>query len=158
MHIDIFDQNLSKDDVKDVPHRTACRGIVKKGDLYLVTRLLKWDITMFPGGGLEEGETLAQCTEREVLEETGIKVKVLEEKISISEYFEDSVWTNHYFVCEFLEDTGKNNLTEEEIELGLILEWKTMDELLDNYENNVTKHPHGVNIHNREFLGFVNSL
>ncbi len=158
MHIDIFDKNLSKKDVKGVPRRTACRGIVKKGDKYLVTRLLKWDITMFPGGGLEENETLEECTKREVLEETGVLVNVLEESVSISEYFEDSVWTNHYFICEFLKDTKNNNLTEEEKELGLIIEWKTLDELLENFENNPSKHEHGVNIHNREFLGLVNSL
>jgi len=32
----------------------------------------------FPGGGVEEGETLAECTKREVLEESGITVHVEE--------------------------------------------------------------------------------
>ena len=57
-----------------------------------------------------------------------------------------------------VEDTKKNSLTDEEKDLGLITEWKTLDELLENYENNMTKHEHGSNIHNREFLGLVNSL
>eukprot|EP00959_Pyramimonas_sp_CCMP1952_P423652 8874283-Pyramimonas_sp.AAC.1 len=32
----------------------------------------KWT---FPGGGLELGETIAECAEREVLEETGLVIK-----------------------------------------------------------------------------------
>lgn len=158
MEIDIFDNGLTIEDCDVSNHRTACRGIVKKGDLYLVTRLEKWDITMFPGGGLETNETLEECVVREVLEETGIIVNVVESKISINEYFIDSSWTNHYFVCDFVEDTGKNSLTDEEKELGLVVEWHTLEYLLDNYENNFTKHSHGVNVHNREFLGLVNSL
>ena len=158
MEIDIFDNGLTIEECYTGNHRTACRGIVKKGDLYLVTRLLKWDITMFPGGGLEKDETLEERVKREVLEETGIVVKVLSKNLSINEYFIDSSWTNHYFICEFVEDTGKNSLTDEEKELGLVVEWRDLDYLLDNFENNYTKHSHGVNVHNREFLGLVNSL
>jgi 8-oxo-dGTP diphosphatase len=158
MEIEIFDGNMDKNDINTQTTRVACRGIVEKDGKYLVTRLLKWDITMFPGGGLEEGETLEECTKRELLEETGMIVNVIEKKISIKEYFLDSTWTNHYFTCELVEDTKKNSLTDEEKDLGLITEWKTLDELLENYENNMTKHEHGSNIHNREFLGLVNSL
>lgn len=35
----------------------------------------KWD---FPGGGFEDGESVIECTEREVLEETGYKVEIEE--------------------------------------------------------------------------------
>lgn len=158
MEIDILDNGLSKEECDLSNHRTACRGIVKKGNLYLVTRLEKYDVTMFPGGGLEPNETLAECIKREMLEETGIIVTVGEEKIAINEYFIDSSWTNHYFICEFVEDTGKPSLTDEEKELGLVVEWHTLEYLLDTFENNFTLSSHGVNVHNREFLGLVNSI
>lgn len=158
MEIEIFDSGLEKEDVIDVPHRTACRGIVKKGDRYLVTRLSKHDIYMFPGGGVEENENYKETCKREVLEETGINVEVLEETVRITEYFIDSKWTNVYFACKFIDDLQKPSLTDEEKELGLETVWLTQDELLDILENNMTKHSHGPNIHNREFLALINSL
>lgn len=158
MMIEIFDMGITKEETKNLPHRTACRGIVKKGDMILVVNQKKYDITTFPGGGLEKDETIEECCIREVLEETGIKVKVLEERIRVKEYFVDSVWTNIYFVCEFVEDTGQTNLVKEEIETGLYTKWVTLDELMDTLENNMTLHEYGPNIHNREFLGLIHSL
>jgi 8-oxo-dGTP pyrophosphatase MutT (NUDIX family) len=158
MHIEIFDNGIEKNDVKDVPHRTACRGIVEKDGKYLVTRLSKYDIHMFPGGGIEDGEEPQDTVVREVLEETGVKIKVREETIRITEYFMDSMWTNIYFLCDFVEDTKKASLTQEEQELGLESLWLSQEEYFDILENNMTKHKNGPNIHNREFLGFINSL
>ena len=158
MEIDIFDSGITKEDNLDVPHRTACRGIVKKDNLYLVTRLQKHDIYMFPGGGIEANETEEETCKREVLEETGIVVNVIKQTVRINEYFIDSKWTNVYFICEFVEDKGTPSLTEEEQDLGLETVWLTQEELLDILENNLSKHSHGPNIHNREFLGLINSI
>lgn len=158
MEIEIFDQNLTKEDCKDLPRTTACRGVIERDGKYLVVNLQKHDITTFPGGRLEEGETIEECVLREVLEETGVICKVVSKQVSVIEYFTDSVWTNIYFKCDFIEDTKQTNFTEEEIDLQMTVAWKTLEELLDTFENNMTKHEHGPNIHNREFLGFINSL
>ncbi len=158
MEIDIFDSGLTKEDVLDVPHRTACRGIVKKDNKYLVTRLSKHDIYMFPGGGVEENETEQETCKREVLEETGVIVTVLKQTVRINEYFVDSKWTNVYFLCEYVKDSHQPSLTDEEKELGLETVWLTQEELLDILENNLSLHSHGPNIHNREFLGLINSI
>jgi 8-oxo-dGTP diphosphatase len=158
MIIEVFGDEITKEDIVHDNTRIGCRGIVCKDDLYLVVRLKEWDIYTFPGGGLEENETLEECCQREVLEETGIKVNVLEKRTTVKEYFIDSTWINHYFVCEFVEDTGINHLTEEETELGLEKLWMTADDLLDQFTNNMTNHKNGPEVHNREFLGFINSI
>lgn len=158
MEIDIFDSGMTKEDAVDLPNRTACRGIIRKDNKYLVVTLKKWDITTFPGGGLEEGETLEECCVREVLEETGIKCQVNYKTISINEYFYDSRWTNVYFLCDFIKDTKMTSFTQEEKDLDMGMSWKTLEELLDNYENNMTLHEHGPNIHNREFIALINSI
>jgi 8-oxo-dGTP pyrophosphatase MutT (NUDIX family) len=158
MKIDIFADNITRKDVFDVPHRTACRGIIKRDNQYLVVRLKKHDITTFPGGGLEQGETLEACVKREVLEETGVSCKVREKTIEINEYFQDSKWTNVYFICEYVEQTHPQTLTDEEKRLELVVEWQSLDELLDRFQNNMTQHAHGPNIHNREFLGLIHSI
>ncbi len=158
MEIDIFDGDIIKEDIVKTPHTIACRGVIEKDGKYLVVNASKFDITMFPGGRLEENETLEQCCQREVLEETGIICKVISKKISINEYFIDSSWTNVYFKCEYIKDTKTTNFTEEEISIGLKIQWKTLEELLDTYENNMTLHEHGPNVHNREFLALIHSI
>jgi len=158
MIIDIYDNGLIKEDVKDIPQSIACRGVIEKDGKYLVVNLAKYDITTFPGGGLEENETWEECCEREVLEETGIKCVVIEKTIEVNEYFEDTAWKNVYFKCKFIEDTGKANYTEEEISLKMQTEWRSLAELLDTFENNMTLHEFGPNIHNREFLGLIHSV
>ena len=158
MKIEIFADDIRKEDADLTNHRIGCRAIIKKNDLYLMVHIKKMDIFTFPGGGLEENETLEECTMREVLEETGIKVKVIEKKVSVVEYFIESVWTNHYFICEYINGDSESNLTEEEISLGLEVVWKNFDEVLDIFENYKTIHEFGPNVHNREFLGFINSI
>ena len=158
MIIEIIADDISKEDSNLENHRVGCRGIVKKGDLYLMVFVPKMGIYTFPGGGLEDYETEEECVIRELLEETGIKVKVIEKKVSITEYFIESVWTNHYFICDYLNGDNGVNLTEEEVSLGMEVVWKTFEEVLDIFENYETIHKHGPNVHNREFLGFINSI
>lgn len=158
MQLEIFDSGLEKEDVAGLPHRLACRGIIQKDGKYLIVRTKKYDIHMFPGGGIEDNESEREACIREVLEETGVRVDVVEETVRITEYFSDSIWTNVYFICDYIEQSKEPNLTDEEVELGLETIWLTLEELMDTLENNMTTHPHGPNVHNREFLGLINSI
>ena len=65
--------------------RHACRGIVVKDGKILLSYESKYNKYMIPGGGVEEGEDYAACCERELLEETGMKVKATEEYLEIEE-------------------------------------------------------------------------
>ena len=84
---------------------------------------------------MEGNESLEDCLEREVLEETGIIVKALEKTVTTTEYFIDSVWTMHYFTVEIIEMGKEVHLTDEEIDLGMETVWKTLEEVLDIFEN-----------------------
>ena len=54
----------------------------------------------FPGGGLEEGETLEQGTIREIKEEFGIDVKVIKKLYEMeSEKFKQK---EYFFLCEYV--------------------------------------------------------
>lgn len=158
MNLELWNDGMTKEDVKDQPFREGCRGILKKDDKYLMVNVLKYDITTFPGGGLEEGETREECVVRELLEETGIESKVITKTVTLTEYFSDSIWRHNFFLCEFVNDTKVTHFTDEEKDLGLEVRWMTLEEILDTFENNMTKHEHGPMIHNREFLGLINSI
>ena len=89
-------------------NRIRCAAIIPIGEGYVfmhrknVKRNAKYkEYYTFPGGGLEEGETLEQCTIREVKEEFGINIKVIKkiyelenEELSMKEYF---------FLCEYID-------------------------------------------------------
>ena len=60
------------------------------------------DYHVFPGGGLEEGETLEEGTAREIKEEFGIDVKV-KEKIYEYELRKNGLEQKEYFfLCEYV--------------------------------------------------------
>lgn len=158
MELELFNDGMTKEDIKDQPFREGCRGIIKKDDLYLMVHVKKWDITTFPGGGLEVDETREECVVREVLEETGIEVSVIAKTVTLTEYFIDSIWKHNFFLCEYIKDSGNTNFTEEEIEIGLETKWMTLEDVMDTFENNITLHENGPMIHNREFLGLINSI
>ena len=61
---------------------------------------------VFPGGGVEDFETLEECVHREVLEEVGIEVKPLRELYRVNTERKTEV----FFLCEYISGeigTGK---------------------------------------------------
>ena len=63
---------------------------------------------VFPGGGLEENETLEEATKREVLEEFGINVEVEEQLFykDIPEKMKEYIFKCKYISGEFVTGTG----------------------------------------------------
>jgi len=59
-------------------HRGEWESRTHTGPENFMTQFMNGAYYNFPGGGVEEGETLAECTKREVLEESGITVHVEE--------------------------------------------------------------------------------
>jgi ADP-ribose pyrophosphatase YjhB (NUDIX family) len=113
--------------------RHACRGIVVSDGKVLLSYETKNNKYMIPGGGVEEGETYSECCERELLEETGMKVKAIEEYLEIEELFENWKHVNHYFICELIEDTGIQHLTDGEKEAGYVSRWIDLDEAIKDF-------------------------
>lgn len=58
------------------------------------------DYHVFPGGGLEEGETLEEGVAREVKEEFGIEVKVKEKMYELRELEKNR--QEYFFLCEYI--------------------------------------------------------
>ena len=111
--------------------RHASRGIVIKDGKLLLSYESNEDKYIIPGGGVEDGETLAECCAREIKEETGIIVKTGDEYLEIEELFLNWRHIQHYFLCEYIEDTGIQHLTDAEIKCGDVPRWMQIEDAIE---------------------------
>lgn len=159
MIIEIFADGLTKRDTPISPIREGSRAIIKKDNQYLLVHSPKLDTYVFPGGGVEDGETKEEALVREVLEETGYQVKEYKYKCSVHEYFVDSTWVNHYFLVEVdFDHPLPKKLTQEEFLTGIEEYYVNEIDILTFFDEIESTNEFGAEIHQREFLGFINSI
>jgi 8-oxo-dGTP diphosphatase len=105
-------------------HIVATGGLVtnSQGQVLLIKspRYGDWE---FPGGQVEEGETIPHALEREVLEETGIIVKV-ESLVGMYSNTRKPSIVNIDFICEYV--SGKPKTSAE----STAVEWVDREEAL----------------------------
>lgn len=104
----------------------------------------------FPGGHLEENESLIDGLKREILEETGIEFNDLD----VEPFYELTYYTKnyrntnknrcnriyYYLINSDLDyDLSKTNYTDDEIEGGFILKRIKLDEFISTLNNSVIK-------------------
>ena len=107
----------------------GCRGVLIRGGKILLSYETKIDQWLIPGGGLEAGESLQECCEREVAEEAGIRVNAHTQFLTLEEYYHEYYFRSNYFFCEYRGECDRN-LTKSEIERGLEPRWIDFDEAL----------------------------
>ncbi len=125
------------EDRQRVISRLSVRMVVEKSGKYLMIGTKDGDL-LFPGGGVEEGETLEEAGIRELREETGYICD--SEPIYIGrvvtcrpDRFEEGY---HYesdcrlFRCGVKDENLGLELTETEIECGYYRDWYSKDEIL----------------------------
>lgn len=135
--------------------RHASRGIVIKDGKLLLSYESNEDKYIIPGGGVEDGETLAECCAREIKEETGIIVKTGDEYLEIEELFLNWRHIQHYFLCEYIEDTGIQHLTDAEIKCGDVPRWMQIEnaiEIFGRYEEYHETSIANYGLYRREFM------
>lgn len=93
------DDNLLESEVTELVIRTKAL-VLNDGNLLLANEN---DVLQFPGGHLEDGESLNDCLKREIKEETGIEI----EDNEIGECFLKVIWLNRDWPSE-----GKNRKCE----------------------------------------------
>ena len=76
-------------------------AVIEKNGKYLVTRRPREDenVWEFPGGTLEEGETLQDCLKREISEELGMDIEVGEEIKMVKASRDDRELHIHFYAC-----------------------------------------------------------
>ena len=136
----ITDEDLNEKSIEMINPRTryGARGIVIRNDGKIaVFNKSKKNEYKLPGGGIEENENPKDAFKREVLEETGCTVEIIEELGTIEEYKSQDNFkqTSFVFVGKVIEDTKSLHLTQKEQEEGAILTWKYPFEALELITN-----------------------
>lgn len=132
----------------------GCRGILVCEGKILLSYLREYDRWLIPGGHLEAGEILAECCERELVEETGVIARAHTHYLTLEEYYHEWYFKSHYFLCDYIGDC-EPSLTQNEKLSGLEPRWIDFDEALKifgSYENYKNKNKVKYGTYYREYL------
>ena len=124
------------DDAK-VFQRSAVRGIVRRGERYLMIYSRKYGDCKFPGGGQEQGESHADTLLREMREETGYDVlpETVQEYLLVHErrrgiYGDLLCMDSYYYICAVGDTVHPQKLDDYERDEGYEVRWLTLDEAI----------------------------
>jgi 8-oxo-dGTP pyrophosphatase MutT (NUDIX family) len=146
------------DALKDVPLHQGARFVgLKEGQ----TALLFYDQMnhyVFPGGGIEAGETALEAVIREVLEETGYHIDAVKPVVIIKEHFADSIWHHTFFTGTYGPNVQTPSWTAEEQKYTIQLGFYSFYDALDLLSTHQGDDPYSETIMNREFLGLSETI
>ena len=119
--------------VEKYRQRYGARGIVirEDGKIAVFNKSLKNEFKL-PGGGIDEGEETAEAFKREVFEETGCKIEIIDflgtiEEIKTQDSFKQ---LSYVYVGKVIEDTKALHVTEQEEKEGAKLLWEKPENAL----------------------------
>ncbi|MBQ4351883.1 MAG: NUDIX domain-containing protein [Clostridia bacterium] len=110
--------------------REGARGIVIRDGMLLTVHEQRTGWILLPGGGIEPGESPAECVRREIREETGFLVEAGEEFLTLSEYYGEVRYVSHYFACTVTGEAAQS-LTPAEAARGLVPRFLPVREAYD---------------------------
>ena len=137
--------NLSDNDITETVIRTKAL-VINQGTLLIGNAN---NVFQFPGGHLEENETLEECLKREVLEEMGIEIDIN----NIAQPFMEVIYCNknwpsqgknrkaviYYYAIETEQkpDLSKTKYTENELKHNFKIEELPLNDAVRIIENNI---------------------
>lgn len=129
------DIGLSDGERFDKPYylRKAARAIVFNDKNEIAFQFVsKKNYYKIPGGGVEKGETIEQALRREVLEESGCNIDIIDEVGMIIEYRNnfDTIQISYCFIVKVKGEIGEPKYEQDEIDEGLIPMWISLEEAI----------------------------
>ncbi len=111
-----------------IPHHIVTAAVIRKDGRVLIAQRPQGEMFggmwEFPGGKLEDGETLQTCLKREIKEELGVKIKVNEEIGVFKNTYTHFRVTLYAFVCSLHGGRPRSIQVDD-------LRWVALDELVN---------------------------
>ncbi len=141
-------------DTSNFRTREAARAVLldDKNQVYLMNVTLH-GYHKLPGGGIDEGESILQALERELMEEVGCRAEVTAELGTIVEYrdFETLKQTSYCFLAKQVGQQEPSNLEEGELAEGMIeAKAANIDEAITLLKNDIPNNLEGKFIQKRD--------
>ncbi|WP_097025961.1 NUDIX hydrolase [Clostridium peptidivorans] len=140
--------------------RKASRAIVfNEANKIALLNVSKDNYHKLPGGGIEKDEDIITALRRELMEEVGVEINVLNELGMIIEYRNGfkQLQISYCYLCKVIGEYQETSFTEEEKDNGFILEWVSLNEAISILEKDSPEKYMGKFIKERdlEFLKTV---
>lgn len=123
--------------------RLAVRGVILHEDKIGIMYVTKHDCYLFPGGALEAHETQEQCVIRELEEETGYIVEVVDHLAQVIYVEGDTTHHNEIYLCRVI-GQGKLHKTDLEIDWGINFTYRTLQQLQKDCHIQLAKYPESM--------------
>ncbi|MFA4872974.1 MAG: NUDIX domain-containing protein [Patescibacteria group bacterium] len=109
-----------------------------------------------PGGGVEDGESIAASLKRELREEVGCEVTLLHEVGRVIEYRDRArqMRDSYCWIARSVGELQEPQLTQDEKEKGLEIQWMGLEEAINVIRGEKVDNYFGIFIHARE-LAFL---
>jgi len=129
--------------------RDAVRGIImEQRNLLMIFSEVNGDYK-FPGGGVIRGESLETALIREVREESGADITVIEKAFGKVVEYDHPIekecdvfkMTSHYYICQIGSEVGVQKLDQYEAALGFRPCWISVEEALKSNRDLLHDHP-----------------
>ena len=134
--IDVIGKEVKKQK-KDYSLRAAARAVVldSKKNVAILS-VPRFGIHKIPGGGIEKGEDIKNALYREILEETGSKIKIIDEIGEIIEYKNEynEKQISYCYLVQVIGPKGIPSFTDEEKKEGFGLEWVSFKKAIQLFE------------------------
>jgi A/G-specific adenine glycosylase len=116
-----------KEKAKSLPHKNIGVAVIRneQGHILIDRRLdegLLGGLWEFPGGKIEDNETVEECIKREILEELGIEIEVREHLITLDHAYTHFRITLNVHYCRYLGGEPQAIECQE-------IRWVTLDEI-----------------------------
>jgi 8-oxo-dGTP pyrophosphatase MutT (NUDIX family) len=126
----------SKENVRYEIRKAARAVLINESNEIAVLHVAKDHYYKLPGGGVEGNESIYETLSREVYEEVGSDLEVLDEIGMILEYRDsfEQLQISYNYLCKTKGELIETQFTQNEIDNGFTLEWMSFDEAVKAIE------------------------
>ncbi|MEI6054257.1 MAG: NUDIX domain-containing protein [Candidatus Saccharibacteria bacterium] len=151
---------MDKDNIETIKmnYRNAARTVIydKENDLIALINVRNGDYYKIPGGGIEDGETEESAAEREAMEESGCRVKIIDkigeqEFIDKNEKYNGTIHRSICFLANKVGDLSDTSFDDWEKSNNMELVWVSFPEAIELFSKVKTDDDFAFQINKRDF-------